>query len=71
MNGYRRVTVHFDRDGWQRLSEVASREYRRPRDQVTLIIHQALGLADKPPNGEKYNGAGVRQDKTGAAVLQA
>ena len=65
---YNRIMVPFDRDEWVRLRQTAESEMRNPRDQARYLVRQALGLADKPPNGEKHSGAGVRQDITGAAV---
>lgn len=69
MSEYRRITVPLGRDEWQRLTTAADQEYRHPRDQARFILRQALGLAEKLPNAGKHNGAEVRQDITGAAVL--
>jgi len=65
---YTRITVPLSREELNALRDAADREYRHPRDQARYLVRQALGLADKPPNVEKYSSAGVRQDKTGAAV---
>ena len=65
---YTRIVVPLSREELNALRDAADREYRHPRDQARYLVRQALGLTDSEG---KYNGAGVRQDMTGAAVLQA
>lgn len=68
MNRYRSINVRLEQRELDALVTVAQNELRHPRDQARYILLKSLGLADKPPNGEKYNGAGVRQDITGAVM---
>lgn len=68
MNRYRSINVRLEQRELDALVTVAQNELRHPRDQARYILLKSLGLADKPPTGEKHSGAGVRQDKTGAAV---
>jgi hypothetical protein len=71
---YTRITVPLSREELNALRDAADREYRHPRDQARYLVRQALGLADKPPDAGKHNGAGTALgSSTGAAVttLQA
>ena len=71
MNGYRSINVRLEQRELDALVTVAQNELRHPRDQARYILLKSLGLADKPPNGEKYSGAGHVLADPGAAVLQA
>jgi hypothetical protein len=51
------------------LRDAADREYRHPRDQARYLVRQALGLADKPPNAEKHNGAALGSLAGSGAVM--
>ena len=65
---YNRIMVPFDREEWVKLRQTAESDMRHPRDQARFILRQALGLADKPPNGGKYSDAGHVLADPGAAV---
>ena len=64
---YRTMTIVLSDDEVNALRKSAEVDLRRPRDQARYLVRQALGLAEKPQT--KHNGAEVRQDITGAAVL--
>lgn len=66
---YRTMTIVLSDDEVNALRKSAEVDLRRPRDQARYLVRQALGLAEKPPAATKHNGAEVRQDITGAAVL--
>ena len=69
---YNRIMVPFDREEWVKLRQTAESDMRHPRDQARFILRQALGLEDKPPNGEKHSDAALTLPAgSGAAVLQA
>lgn len=66
---YRTMTIVLSEDEVNALRRSAEVDLRRPRDQARYLVRQALGLAEKPATATKHNGAEVRQDITGAAVL--
>ena len=53
MNDYKRITLVLGRDEWERLRQVAERDYRHPRDQARAILRRVL-IDDQ----EKHNDAG-------------
>jgi hypothetical protein len=67
MNRYRSINIRLEQRELDALVTVAQNELRQPRDQARYILLKSLGLAEKPQT--KHNGAEVRQDITGAAVL--
>jgi hypothetical protein len=63
MNDYRRITLVLGRDEWERLRQVAERDYRHPRDQARAILRRVL-IDDQ----EKHNGAVTNLTGTNGAV---
>lgn len=44
----KQLSLYLDEQEAKRLAEVATRECRRPADQVRFILRRALGIADDP-----------------------
>lgn len=38
----KRITMHLNDDDWEALRKIAAKEYRDPRQQAGILVHDAL-----------------------------
>lgn len=67
MSEYAGINLRLSRDEFERITAIARRELRTPRDQARYLLRQALGLTEAKSQ-PMHNRAGQGSEATPSAV---